>query len=75
MSKIGLTSFCISLLICFLILGGVPPSKPIVIIEERKEIKVSIGQRIEVRCRASGYPSPHVEWSRQDQRPLSPTVN
>ena len=52
------------------------PERPTVVIEEREDtVEVTVGQYYELRCRARGYPSPVVTWSRLDNIPLPQGVS
>jgi len=43
---------------------------------EHQQIEVAIGNIIQLQCAASGYPAPHVEWTRDPQGlPADAVVN
>ncbi|KAA0202731.1 hypothetical protein HAZT_HAZT012061 [Hyalella azteca] len=51
------------------------PERPTIVIEEREEsVQVTVGQYFEVRCRADGYPTPRISWTRLDNQPLPAEV-
>ncbi|KAF2367998.1 Laminin G domain [Trinorchestia longiramus] len=52
------------------------PERPSVVIEDQREtVEVTVGQYYEVRCRADGYPTPRISWSRLDNLPLPPEAS